>query len=80
MGRVSRFSVEIFLCHSAEKFRRGESFSVSLFSGIKKYLLQRLMSRFLIFCRNFFVSKPKIFVGEPLCAVFQNFWVSKKFG
>ena len=34
---VSRFSVENFLSHGAEKFRRGESFSVSLISGIEKF-------------------------------------------
>ena len=36
-GGVSRFSVENFLSHSAEKVRRGESFSVSLISGIEKF-------------------------------------------
>ena len=34
---VSRFSVEIFLSHSAKKFRRGESSSVSLISSIEKF-------------------------------------------
>ena len=34
-GGVSRFSVEVFLSHSAEKFR-GEPFSVSLISGIEE--------------------------------------------
>ena len=33
---VSRFSVENFLSHSAENFRRGESFSDSLILGIEK--------------------------------------------
>ena len=33
---MSRFSVEIFLSHSAENFLRAESFSVSLISGIEK--------------------------------------------
>ena len=33
---VSRFCVQNFLSHSAENFRRGESFSVSLISGIEK--------------------------------------------
>ena len=33
---VSRFSVENFLSHSAEKFCRG-TFSVSLISGIEKF-------------------------------------------
>ena len=35
-GVVSRLSIENFLSHSAENFRRGESFSVSLISGIEK--------------------------------------------
>ena len=35
-GGVSRFSVENFFSHSAENFRMGESFSVSLISGIEK--------------------------------------------
>ena len=56
-GGLSRFSVENFLCQSAENFRRGEFFSVSLISVIEKNLLQRLMSRFSIFCRCFFVSQ-----------------------
>ena len=34
-GGVSRFSVEHFLIHSAENFRRGEHFSVSLISGME---------------------------------------------
>ena len=33
---VSRFPVEAFLPHSAESFRRGEAFNVSLLSGIEK--------------------------------------------
>ena len=33
---VSRCSVENFLSHSAENFRRGESFSVSIISGSEK--------------------------------------------
>ena len=31
------FPSNFFLSHSAEKFRRGESFSVSLTSGIEKF-------------------------------------------
>ena len=34
-GGVSRFSIEIFLSHSAENFRR-ESINISLISGIEK--------------------------------------------
>ena len=36
MGGLSRFSVEIFLSHGAEKLSTGESFSVWLISGIQK--------------------------------------------
>ena len=36
-GGVSRFSVEIFLSHSAENLNTGESFSVSLISGMEKF-------------------------------------------
>ena len=36
-GGLSRFSVGNFLSHSAEKINTGESFSVSLISGIKKF-------------------------------------------
>ena len=35
-GRVSRFSVENFLSHSADIFRSGDPFSVSLISGVEK--------------------------------------------
>ena len=35
-GEVSSFSVKSFLPHSAKNFRREESFSVSLISGIEK--------------------------------------------
>ena len=36
-GGVSRFSVEVFLSHSAENLNTEESFSVSLISGIEKF-------------------------------------------
>ena len=44
---VTRFSVQIFLSHSAKHFRRGESFSVSLISGIEKVWVRGVgISRF----------------------------------
>ena len=50
---VSRFFVENFLSHSAENLSRGESFSVSLISGIEKfYASERYVT---IFCQ-FFLS------------------------
>ena len=42
-------------------------------------MLRRVMSLFSIFCRKFFVSVPKNFVGEPFCAVFQKISGSEKF-
>ena len=46
-----------FFCLTGPKNLVREPFSVSLSSGMEKYLLQRVMSRFSIFCRNFFVSQ-----------------------
>ena len=57
-GGVSRFSVENYLSDSAEKFlRRGESFSVSLISGIDNVWI-RLGGD----CIKFF--RPKFFVSQ----------------
>ena len=56
VGGVSRFSVENFVFHSAEKCRRGH-LKVSLNLGIENFVFQRFMSLFSIFCRNFFVSQ-----------------------
>ena len=53
---VSRFSVENFLSHSAENLSRGESFSVSLISGIEKVWI-RGGGSIKIFRRKFFVSQ-----------------------
>ena len=53
---VSRFSVENYLSQSAENFRVGESFNVSVFSGIKKtYASEGYVITF-GFLSNFFVS------------------------
>ena len=66
---ISVFSIENLLSHSAEYFRRG-SFTVAKISGIEKVWLrvggedQNFRSKF--FC----LTAPKIFVGEPFCAVF----------
>ena len=65
-----------FSCHSAENFRRGESFSVSLVSGIEKYLFHRLMSRISIFCRSFFLSQCLNF-GRGTASCFTKFGYPK---
>ena len=77
---VSRFSVENFLSHSAENFRRGgESFSVSLISGIEKFYASEGYVTIFDFLSKFFcLTVPKNLVGEPICAVFQKISGSEK--
>ena len=72
-GGVSRFSIENFLSHSAENFRRGGggSFSVSLISGIEKVWI-RGGGIITIFRRSSCFTVPKYFIGE-------QFGVSDKF-
>ena len=53
---VSRVSVENFFPHSAENFRRGVLFSVSIISGIEKVWL-RLGGNIKFFRRNLSVSQ-----------------------
>ena len=73
------FSVEKFLSHSAENFCRGESFSVSLISGIEKLYTSEGYVTIFDFLSNFFcLPGPKNLVGEPFCAVFQGISASEK--
>ena len=66
-GGVSRFSVEKFLSHTAENFRRGDSFSVSLIWGIGRFWIRGGGGSIKIFRGNFFcLIVPKNFVGESL--------------
>ena len=62
---VSRFSVKKFLSHSAEKFRSGESFSVSLFSGIEKVWMTGWGGCQDFPSKNSCLTVPKNFVGHP---------------
>ena len=73
------FSFKIFLSHSTETFRRGESFSVSLVSGIQKFYASEGYVTIFDFLSKFFcLTVPKNFVSEPFCAVFQKISGSKK--
>ena len=65
--RVSRYSVESFLSHSAENFV-GEPFIVSPIRVSKKLMFKRVLSRF--FVEIFCLAVPKKFAVEPFCAVF----------
>ena len=63
---VSKFSIEIFLSHSAENFRRGESFSVSLISCVEKfYASEGYVTIFEFLSKIICLITPKNFVGEP---------------
>ena len=80
-GGVSRFSVEKFLSHSAESFRRGGSFSVSLISVIEKnYVPEGYVTIFDFLSKFFCLTVPKVSVGEPFCAVFQKKFMDKRGG
>ena len=65
---VSRFSVKIFLSHSAEKFRRGTLLCCFRnFPVAKKFMDKRGWGEYQNFPSKIFcLTVPKIFVGEPL--------------
>ena len=71
-GGVEKFSVENFLSHSTETFRRGTLLCcVSENFGYRKNLCFRGLCHDFpskIFC----LTVPKNFVGEPFCAMFQK--------
>ena len=57
----------------------GESFSVSLISGIEKfYVAEGYVTIFDFLSKFFCLTVPKSFVGEPFCAVFQKIFGSEK--
>ena len=77
-GVVSRFSIENFLSHTAENFRRGESFSVSLISGNEKFYASEGYVTIFDFLSNLFcLPVPKNLVGEPSVLCFINFGYRK---
>ena len=78
-GGVSRFSVENFLSHSAENFRRGILYCCIDF-GYRKSLNKRWGGSIKIFRRKFFVSQcRKISYGKPSVLCFRKFPVAKKY-
>ena len=79
--RVSRFAVGKFLSHSAENFRRGEPFSVSLISGTEKVWIgggggegeyQDFPSKFLSHCTETFHWKNTLVLFEKISFI-ENF-------
>ena len=77
VGRVSRFTVEFFLSHTAEN-SVGESFTVALVSGIEKDWIRKRSEYRYFLSKIFYLTVPKNFVGEPFFAVFQKIPGSEK--
>ena len=77
-GEYHNFPSKLF-CFTVPKIFVGESFSVSLISGIKKFRISggEEVSRFSVVI--FLPTVPKTFVGEPFC-VPENFWCRKFLG
>ena len=70
-GRVSRFTVENFLSHTAE-ISVGEFFTVALVSGIEKVWIRKRREYRYFLSKIFCLTVPKNFLGETFCAVFQK--------
>ena len=73
---ISRVSVENFLSDSAEKFRSGTLQCVINFGYRNILCFRGLCNDFL--SKNFCLTVPKHFVGEPFCAMFQRNCSSEK--
>ena len=74
---MSRFSVEIFMSHSAENFRWGRLRCIGKFRVSKNFMHQRGgLSRFSV--ENFCHTVPKNFVGDQF-GVSENFVYRKIF-
>ncbi len=79
-GVVSRFSVEKFFSHSAEKIRRATLLcSSQKLSGSEKLQWIKGGGEYQDFpSKNFSLTVPKKFVGQLCCAVFQKCAGSEK--
>ena len=71
---VSRFSVEDFLSHSAEKFRRG---ALLCFKNFWYRKLWCIAGGIMVLSKYFCLRGPKNFVRGPFC-VSEFFWCRKK--
>ena len=77
---VSRFSVKIF-CLTGPKIFVGESYSVSLISGIEKlHVAEGYITASDFLSKFFCLTVPKNFVGEPFCAAFHQKFLDKRGG
>ncbi len=77
-GGVSRFSFENNFSHSAEEFRRGIFYCFINFKS-RKMLGIKERGASTSSAEDFLSHSAEYFVGQPFCAVFQNFSGAKKF-
>ena len=69
------FSLKFFCLTVPKTFRREESSSVSLISGIEKYYpSEGYVTIFQLLSKFSCLTMPKKFVGKPICAVFQKIY------
>ena len=71
------------MTHGAKNFGigEGESYSVSINSGIENFDVEEVYVTIFDFLSKFFcLTVPKKFVGEPFCAVFQQKFMDKRGG
>ena len=60
---------------------RGESYTVSIISGIENFdVAGDYVTTFDFLSKFFCLTVPKNFVGEPFCAVFQKTFLDKRGG
>ena len=76
-GRVSRFSVETFLSHSTDKFRRETLYGVTNFEVSNTFPLQSVMSR--LFVETSVLQFRKSLQGNPSRLRFGKIPLAKKF-
>ena len=79
---MSPFSVEFFLTHSTEKFRRGAFLCFTKILVSKKIMDRRGEAgreQHSFLSKYFCLTVPKHFVAEPFYAVFQKISGSEKF-
>ena len=76
---VSKFFVESYLSHSAEKFRRGTLLCFRKLRLSKSVRVKRGGWNHDFSSKLFCLRAPKLFVDEPFCAVFQKNSGSEKF-
>ena len=76
---MSRFSVENFLPHSAEKYPRMKSFGVSLISGIEKAWIRKCGETQGCLSKIFVSKCQKNSQGNPSVLCFRKIPLARKF-